>query len=268
MIELIRLMNQRPIAFNKHYVDLGTGINGAVMLSQLVYWADKSNNPHGWIYKTSAEWTEETGLTRREQDTARKTLRELGFVDEDKRGVPCKIHFKVNQEKLYSALLDLAQKRQTDAQKRQTECTNPPNKDGGKRQTITESTAENTTQSTQDILNNNIHEVFEYWKSVFKKNAATKLAGVRESKLKARLKEGYSVDDIKKAILNCSQSDYHVQNGYTDLELICRDQVKLDRFISLQKPSVQPVPDYTQNRMADLEREAQLWEQQNARFGN
>lgn len=122
--------------------------------------------------------------------------------------------------------------------------------------------------NTKDIIYMSAVEIFEYWKTVFKKNAATKLSGVRESKLKARLKEGYSVDDIKKAILNCSQSDYHVQNGYTDLELICRDQVKLDRFISLQKPRVQPAPDYTQNRMADLEREAQLWEQQNARFGN
>ena len=151
---------------------------------------------------------------------------------------------------------------------KQTEFIKQSSHDSLSKAVITENTAENTTQSTQDILNNNVHEVFEYWKSVFKKNAATKLAGVRESKLKARLKEGYSVDDIKKAILNCSQSDYHVQNGYTDLELICRDQVKLDRFISLQKPRVQPAPDYTQNRMAELEREAQLWEQQNARFSN
>lgn len=152
LIELIRLMNEKPIAFNKHYVFLGCGINGAVMLSQLVYWADKSKDPNGWIYKTSKEWTEETGLTRREQDTARKNLKELGFIDEHKHGVPCKIHFKVNQEVLYGALLSLAQKRQTDAQKRQTECTDQPNLVGAIRQTNTDSTQKNTTENTTDIV--------------------------------------------------------------------------------------------------------------------
>ena len=158
LIELIRLMNERPIAFNKHYVFLGCGINGAVMLSQLVYWADKSNDRNGWIYKTGKEWTEETGLTRREQDTARKNLKELGFIDEHKHGVPCKVHFKVNQEALYDALVNLAQKRQTDAQISQTECTKAPNLNGGKRQTNTEI----TTKITTDISNTHFDE---FWKA-------------------------------------------------------------------------------------------------------
>lgn len=151
LIELIRLMNEKPIAFNKHYVFLGCGINGAVMLSQLVYWADKSKDPNGWIYKTGKEWTEETGLTRREQDTARKNLRELGFIDEHKHGVPCKVHFKVNQSNLYSALISLAHKRQTDAQISQTECTEEPNLIGGIRQTNTESTSDITSKNTHII---------------------------------------------------------------------------------------------------------------------
>lgn len=151
LIELIRLMNEKPIAFNKHYVFLGCGINGAVMLSQLVYWADKSKDPNGWIYKTGKEWTDETGLTRREQDTARKNLRELGFIEEHKHGVPCKVHFKVNQHALYNALIEFAQKRQTDAQISQTECTKAPNLIGGKRQTNTENTSEITSKNTHII---------------------------------------------------------------------------------------------------------------------
>jgi hypothetical protein len=154
-------MNERPIAFNKHYVFLGCGINGAVMLSQLVYWADKSKDPNGWIYKTGKEWTEETGLTRREQDTARKNLRELGFIEEHKHGVPCKVHFRVNQSTLYQSLINLAQKRQECAQISQTECTDQPNLVGGIRQTNTE----NTQESTIDIKTNRVYsEAFEkFW---------------------------------------------------------------------------------------------------------
>ncbi|WP_432708837.1 YdaU family protein, partial [Pedobacter sp.] len=81
--------------------------------------------------------------------------------------------------------------------------------------------------------NTSVLEVFDFWREVFKKNDRTKLEGVREKKIKARLKEGYSVDEIKTAILNISKSDYHVQNGYTDIELICRDQIKLDKNIAM-----------------------------------
>lgn len=151
LIELIRLMNEKPIAFNKHYVQIGCGINGALMLSQLVYWADKAKDRNGWIYKTNIEWTEETGLTRREQDTARKNLKELGLIEEHKHGVPCKVHFKVNQVRLYELLISVAQKRQT-------ECTKAPNclhesdkLDAQIRTTNTESTAEITTEITKHI---------------------------------------------------------------------------------------------------------------------
>ncbi|WP_252362280.1 DNA-binding protein [Acinetobacter cumulans] len=135
MIKLIEAMNDQPIAFNKHYVFIGCGINGALMLSQLVYWTSRTRNKDGWIYKTHEEWTQETGLTRREQDTARKTLKSLGFLIEKKVGVPCKLHFRVERENLYKALIkysesldssQLHNSAKLDAQMRQSECTDVP----------------------------------------------------------------------------------------------------------------------------------------------
>lgn len=135
VIKLIEAMNEQPIAFNKHYVFLGCGINGALMLSQLVYWTSRTKNKDGWIYKTHEEWTLETGLTRREQDTARKILKTLGFLVEKKAGVPCKLHFRVERENLYKALIkysesldssQLHKSAKLDAHNSQTECTNPP----------------------------------------------------------------------------------------------------------------------------------------------
>lgn len=165
LMALVDTLNERPIAFNKHYVDLGCGITGALMLSQLVYWTKKTNNVNGWIYKTGIEWTNETGLSRREQETARNKLKELGFITEHKHGVPCKVFFKVEYEVLYQALINLAQEKpcakrtNKTAQNSQTSlhetdklvCTKAPNCDGGIRQTNTESTTENTTESTTDI---------------------------------------------------------------------------------------------------------------------
>ena len=87
-----------------------------------------------------------------------------------------------------------------------------------------------------------LSEVFEHWKFVFKKNSATKLDDKRKTKIVARLKDGYTVDQIKQAIDGCAASEYHVQNHHTDIELICRDVVKIDKFIELSSVAKKPSP--------------------------
>ncbi|WOE32773.1 MULTISPECIES: DNA-binding protein [unclassified Acinetobacter] len=146
LIALIDAMNDKPIAFNRHYVRLGCGINGALMLSQMVYWSKRTKDRDGVFYKTQEDWEEETGLTRYEQETARKTLRKLGFVSEIKRGVPCKIHFKVNHDALYQALIQYAEIHHSSMwDSNILDCEEPSNSDVENQHTNTENTQEITT---------------------------------------------------------------------------------------------------------------------------
>jgi hypothetical protein len=85
----------RPIAFQRAFVRVTGSINAALMLSQAVYWTQRVSLEGGWFYTTQAEWEDETGLTRREQDGARKILLALGVLVEEKRGVPRKIFYQV-----------------------------------------------------------------------------------------------------------------------------------------------------------------------------
>lgn len=154
LVALIEAMNDRPIAFNRHYVSLGCGINGSLMLSQMVYWSKRTKDQNGYFYKTQDEWLEETGLTRYEQEGARKRLKELGFISEHKHGVPCKVHFKVNHECLYSALIQYVENQHSSMWKtNKLDCGKPTDKDAENQQTNTESTTYITTESTTDIIN-------------------------------------------------------------------------------------------------------------------
>lgn len=99
MIEFL----DRPIAFHRPFVKLGIGITGALMLSQAIYWSRRTN-ASGYFYKTQSEWEDETGMTRRELDTARKKLRELGILEEKKQGVPCRIFYRINEPTLIELL--------------------------------------------------------------------------------------------------------------------------------------------------------------------
>ncbi|MCU4521964.1 DNA-binding protein [Acinetobacter ursingii] len=168
IIKLIEAMNEQPIAFNKHYVFIGCGINGALMLSQLVYWTSRTKNSDGWIYKTHHDWTLETGMTRREQETARKTLKSLGFLSEKKEGVPRRVYFKVERENLYKALIEYSESIDINsmhnsailnAQNVHTECTETPDcmhNSAILNAQISPSNTENTyreyTENTSDII--------------------------------------------------------------------------------------------------------------------
>ena len=78
-------------------------MTGAVLLSQLVYWHNRMDA--GWFYKTQKEIRDETGLTREEQETARRRLISAGVLEEDRRGVPAKLYFRVKADALELLLL-------------------------------------------------------------------------------------------------------------------------------------------------------------------
>ena len=100
MIEFL----DRPIAFHRAFIELGVGVTGALLLSQALYWSKRTKHADKWFYKTQKEWTEETGMSRREIDTARKKLRQLNILEEKKQGVPCKVFYRINEANLVGAL--------------------------------------------------------------------------------------------------------------------------------------------------------------------
>ena len=117
-------MLDRPIAFQRSFVHLGAGITGALMLSQAVYWANRGSDDDGWFFKTQVEWEDETGLSRTEQETARKKLLSLGLMEEARRGIPAKLYFRVSIDALVSQLEGLDTPCKQD-------CRNPAIKDAG-----------------------------------------------------------------------------------------------------------------------------------------
>lgn len=134
----------RPIAFNRGFVNLGCGITGALLLSQAVYWSKRTTNNDGWFYKTAGEWEEETGLSRREQETARRKLRECGVLLELKKGLPCKTYFCIDFPILFQ-LCGFSHTRMNESDK---PCaTNETNRCG----VMCESSTETTTETTTDI---------------------------------------------------------------------------------------------------------------------
>ena len=87
--------------------DLARAVGGATIglfLSQLLFLSDKGHNPEGWVYKSEQEMGKETGLTKREQQTARRKLLSLGVIVIMRGGWKNTYHFKNIWEKLYQVI--------------------------------------------------------------------------------------------------------------------------------------------------------------------
>ena len=106
---LLQLLD-RPIAFHRCFVTLTGSVTAALMLSQAVYWQKRTTNPDGWWYKSHEEWTEETGLKRRELEAARIKLRALEVLEEKRTGSPAKLWYRIDLNALEHALHGTAQK--------------------------------------------------------------------------------------------------------------------------------------------------------------
>jgi len=73
---------------------MGTHV-GALFLSQLIYWSDRTSNPDGWFHKSYAEWETEIGASRHRVSGAIKKCKKMGFLEtkvQKVNGVP-KMHF-------------------------------------------------------------------------------------------------------------------------------------------------------------------------------
>lgn len=107
----------RPIAFHRIFVDWTGTIPAALMLSQLVYWTNRTNNEKGWVYKTAKQWEEETGMSVKEQRNARTRLRECGLVEEALHGVPATLHFRLTPQFRQKVQTSFAQRDKLDLPK-------------------------------------------------------------------------------------------------------------------------------------------------------
>ncbi len=98
------ILGDRPIAYHAALARGLGSVTAGVLLSQFLYWQPRSRDEEGWFWKTQADIYEETGLGRREQETARRVLVGAGVIEETRRGVPAKMHFRVNLTRLVHLL--------------------------------------------------------------------------------------------------------------------------------------------------------------------
>jgi len=172
--------------------------------------ASRTNNK----IKADAKWIARRICANEPVDV--KALIDSGFLQLNQDGTECKHDAsKVLQSSEQSACLEREREREREQSRERIE--------GEQSKDLSSAEA------------NGVRVIFDYWCLVMNKNGSAKLTPKRKKCVTDRLKQGYSVEQIKLAIDGCARSDHHSgknQSGtvYDDLELICRSGEKVEQF--------------------------------------
>ena len=85
----------RAVAYYPTLSKFFGSINASIFFTQLHYWQSRTSDERG-VHKTSDQWTEETGLSYREQATARQHLVKQGFLIETPERLKHRIYFRLD----------------------------------------------------------------------------------------------------------------------------------------------------------------------------
>jgi hypothetical protein len=79
-------------------------VAAAIFAEHVSFWQEKSNE--GWAWRTQEQIEEATCLSRKVQERARRDLMDAGVLEQRLRGVPARLHYKIDYEALERVILD------------------------------------------------------------------------------------------------------------------------------------------------------------------
>lgn len=113
---LLELFGQTPIVFHRLYIDVTGSVTAALWLAYAIYHvSERGADAEGWFVKSQQEWLLETGLSRREQETARNRLRALNLLEE-RRAPNAPLAYRIVLPQLHAAMEAHAQRLHAERQ--------------------------------------------------------------------------------------------------------------------------------------------------------
>lgn len=113
--DLAMLVAAPPIAFQRVFVDITKSATAALLLSACMQEQEYQTSADGWYTASADQWESLTGLSRKEQSTARRVLRDLSLLHERRTGYPAQFEIRVDYNEITRRLLAVTRKRQRSA---------------------------------------------------------------------------------------------------------------------------------------------------------
>ena len=108
-----RSEKEQGVWVTQRQIQLCDDLRVAALLAQMLYWSgvDTVKQRQGWFYKSRTEWTQETGLSRHQQERARGQLRDMQLLEErrERRNSGTRLWFRLNTARYYALINNLSE---------------------------------------------------------------------------------------------------------------------------------------------------------------
>ncbi|VWB67757.1 hypothetical protein [Burkholderia lata] len=187
-----------PVAYYPGLVKHLGSVNAVLFFSQIFYWQDKAASELG-VYKTVEEIEAETGMTYREQATARKQLVDRGVLVETNKRLEHRVYYRIDLDRLNEML------ESANCGKRISGEADSAVRGAAKAQVVnkTKTTTETTSKSTADTSAKRdvVDEKFdEAWRQYPKREGSNSKQAAQRA-WNARIREGIDPDVLVAAVV-------------------------------------------------------------------
>lgn len=192
-----------------------------------------NNNREGYCFASNAYLGENVGLKSSSVSRNLSELEDLGFIDLDK-----KASYVPNDTN--RAIYPQFPKNKGEGV-RKSEREGTQNRKGGYAKSKPPYNKDNNRGNNRVKFKgyeDEVREVFEFWRDE-REDALDINAGARKPqlsdkrirKIRKRLEDGYSVEDLKNAVRGCLSNDFNVNRGFVQIDLIFRNEDKVDQYL-------------------------------------
>lgn len=101
--KVIEILSEQVVAFHPIFARITESTVAGIFLSQALYWYRREGKKE--FSKSQKDWEEYTSLTRYEQETARKKLRDLGVLEERNAPLEHRLYYSIKTDILYGLLV-------------------------------------------------------------------------------------------------------------------------------------------------------------------
>lgn len=216
---LASLLGEREVVAFRPALARELGAIPALFLCQACYWQGITGADQWWYKLRNADrdatgrmkppenasrqsWEWELGLTRAEQEGARKVLCQHGLLEERLKGVPAKLHYRVNLDRLFEFLLknqQMAGINQLDGEIQPTGWQDSTSKPGRIPPAITETTSEISSSTTthHPVVDRDMEDLIEaaVWSESLSRPIKNEV-GFRVKKRERLTAQGASAEDL------------------------------------------------------------------------
>ena len=221
-----------PVAYHPSLAHFFGSVNAGIFFDQLTYWDSRTQNPLG-VYKKAEEWELETGLSYREQATARRILSESGYLIETNKRLEHRLYFLIDWDVFNPAFRAWSEANRPATNHATPDCgkrisPNDENAIGGvpnRRSSIeAETTAETTLIPAAPTA---LPTAFEVLPAKAKKARKPKADDTLDTELQAacratwtayagEYRTRYGIDPVRNAKVNANVKDFVKRIGYTE----------------------------------------------------